>query len=105
VAGNASTHERHNEETDAAQARKTRIRLNTLIILLAPVLGIVLPQHYKGIRPFLFLIPLVLFLINKFREADAKSRNASPNQNHPMLEGHLYMPKDPKDPRRYKPIG
>jgi len=112
VANETNAYERHDSEPEAAQADKKRLRLNALIILLIPVLvGVVLPRPYRGLAPFLFLIPLVISLVNKFRKADEKSGNSPPNQTYPMphqdhsVEPYFYAPKDPKDPRRYKPIG
>jgi len=104
-------YERHDSQPDAAQAAKKRSRLSALIILLIPVLGTLLPKPYKGLAPVLLLIPLFISLANKFRKADEKSGNSPPNQTYSMprkdhsVEPYLQTPRDPKDPRRYKPIG
>lgn len=98
---------------EAREVAKKRSRLNTLILALVFVLGIALPQPYKAFAPILFLIPLVIAVMNKVRQAGEKSGTPLPNQTYspPMpdqnhsVEPYSYTPKDPKDPRRYKPIG
>jgi hypothetical protein len=102
--------ERHDPQLEAAEESKKRARLIALAILLIPVLAAVLPLPYKAFVPFLFLIPLFMSLANKFRKGVEKSGNALPAQSPSMpdkdhyVEPYFYEPKDPKDPRRYKPI-
>jgi hypothetical protein len=60
VADDTNAFGRFDSETKAAHAHKKRSRLNALIILLIPALGVVLPRPYKGFAPFLFLIPLII---------------------------------------------
>jgi hypothetical protein len=115
VADDTNDSGRPDPEPEAVRSDKKKSRWIALLLLLIPVLGIVLPPPYRGIAPFLFLIPLVISLWNRWCNADVKSGNSQPNsqpnQTHPMpdqdpsAEPYSYTPKDPKDPRRYKPIG
>jgi hypothetical protein len=110
VADDPNAHKIHGFQPDGAQAAK---KLSALIVVLIPMLAALLPMPYKAFVPFLFLIPLFISLANKFGKADEKSGNPLPNrtysmpkpgQDHP-IEPYLYTPRDPKDPRRYRPIG
>ena len=68
---------------------------------------IVLPPEYRAFVPFLFLIPLIPVVIQKARQACKKNEYSPlchPDADH-TVEPYSYTPKDPNDPRRYKPIG
>ena len=111
MADGPNAYQRQDSQSEAAQAAKKRSRLNALIILLIPALGALLPSPYKACAPFLFLIPLFIFLADKIRKTEEKSANPPAIQTYSMpnrdrsVEPYLYTPRDPKDPRRYKPIG
>jgi hypothetical protein len=97
---------------EAREVAKKQSRLNALILSVVFLLGVLLPHPYKAFVPFLFIIPLVLAVVNKVRQPGKKAGNPMHNQTHrPPLtnqgnstEPYSYTPKDPKDPRRYKPI-
>jgi hypothetical protein len=111
VADGPNAYKRQDSQSEAAQAAKKRSRLNALIILLIPVLGTLLPSPYKACAPLLLLIPLFISLADKFRKTEGKSANSPAIQTYSIpnkdrfVEPYLYTPRDPKDPRRYKPIG
>ena len=98
---------------EAAQKAKSQQRLNALAFAAVLILGIVLPARFKGFVPFLFVIPIIWSVINKIRRVGEDPANPprtephSPAVQHPITstEPYFYQPKDPKDPRRYKPIG
>jgi len=98
---------------ESSEKAKKQGRLNALIWAAVFLLGAVLPSEYKGFVPFLFLIPIILSVVNKIRQASEKSEHPSHYPTHspqmpdrmPSHEPYAYKPKDPKDPRRYKPIG
>ena len=98
---------------EASEKTKKQWRLNALILAGVFLLSVVLPPAYKVFAPVLFIIPVIINVVNKIRQAGEKSGNppqdrtdspSMPNQI-PPVEPYTYTPKDPKDPRRYKPIG
>lgn len=80
--------------------------VNAAILAAIIALSILLPPEYKAFVPFLFLIPLVLAVVAKVRQIRKKNEYVPhmPDAN-PSAEPYSYTPKDPNDPRRYKPIG
>ncbi len=97
---------------DVLDARKRQHRLNALTLAAVLLLSTVLPAPYGAFAPLLFLIPLLFALVNRIRQARAGVEAApdvsSPrpeDEETPVIEPYSYTPKDPKDPRRYKPIG
>jgi hypothetical protein len=111
VADETDANERQTFEPEAAQADKKGARWSSLIIWFIPLLGAMLPRPYRDFTPLLFLIPVVFSLVSKYRKSEAESRSSTPTQTYPPpdqvhpVEPYLYTPTDPKDPRRYKPIG
>ena len=105
--------EENNSSPDRKEAAKKLSYLNTLILVAVFLLGFVLPSTYKILAPFLFLIPVIISLVNKARQAKEKRQNPVQAQTYPpptsdrgpAVDPYSYTPKDPKDPRRYKPIG
>lgn len=96
----------------AEKAKKQRV-LNAVILAAVLLLGAVLPPDYKVFAPLLFVIPFILGVLNKIRQAGVNLPNPAgertdspPRPNRiPSPEPYAYKPRDPKDPRRYKPIG
>ncbi|MDM7996604.1 MAG: hypothetical protein QUT30_13095 [Acidobacteriota bacterium] len=80
--------------------------VNAAILAAIFALSILLPPEYKAFVPFLFLIPLVLAVVAKVRQIRKKNEDSPhmPDADH-TIEPYSYTPKDPNDPRRYKPIG
>ena len=97
----------------ASEKDKKQWRLNALILAGVILLSAVLPPEYKVFAPVLFLIPVIVSVVNKIRQFGDNSGNATQDQTYSppvyedtsALEPYSYEPKDPKDPRRYKPIG
>ena len=97
---------------DVGPAKK-RSHLNVLILAGVFLLGVVLPPAYKAFAPLLFLIPIIIAVVKKVRQAGEKRGNPPLDQTYappvpdqiPSSEPYTYEPKDPKDLRRYKPIG
>lgn len=94
------------------KAKKQR-QLNAVILGMVFLLGIVLPPKYKALAPVLLLIPFIIGIVNKFSQTGKNPENPPPTHTYsppkrdqiPYRELYTYKPKDPKDPRRYKPIG
>ena len=98
---------------ESLEKAKKQGKLGALILVGVLLLSIVLPPKYKAFAPVLFVVPFVMNVVNKIRQAREKSQNPLQEQPHsppvsekiPSLEPYSYKPKDPKDPRKYKPIG
>ena len=86
---------------------------NALILAFVILLGAILPSEYKAYTPLLFLIPFIVDAIYKLKKTSEEEKYTRPDQTYspktayprPSSEPFIYKPKDPKDPRRYKPIG
>jgi len=80
--------------------------VNAAILAAIFALSILLPPDYKAFVPLLFLIPLVLAVVAKVRRIRNKNEYSpyTPDADH-SVEPYSHTPKDPNDPRRYKPIG
>lgn len=98
---------------EAVEKAKKRWPLNALILAGVFLLGAVLPPDYKVFAPVLFVIPFIINLTDKMRHAGEEPEHPSIGQTYsppvpgPMTshEPYSYTPKDPNDPRKYKPIG
>jgi|GEM_PF-3102526 len=98
---------------ESSEKAKKPWGLNALILAGVLLLSAVLPPGYKAFAPFLFLIPIILNVVNKVRQADENPANtavdptySTPTSNRiPSDDPYSYEQKDPKDPRKYKPIG
>jgi hypothetical protein len=95
------------------QKAKKQGQLNALTLGAVFLLGILLPPAYKPFAPLLFVIPVVVKVMNKIRQTGENSGNPPRNrirsqpmpERDPSTEPYSHNPKNPKDPRRYKPIG
>jgi len=99
---------------EASEKNKRQWALNALTLAGVFLLSIVLPSEYKAFAPLLFVVPFIINVANKIRQADENPKNPSqehaysppiPDHPAPPPEPYSYKPKDPKDPRKYKPIG
>ncbi len=95
---------------EVSEARKRQTRLNALTLAAVLLLGTLLPAPYNTFTPILFIIPLLFALVSRIRQARAGAeapldRSAPEQKDGPAVEPYSFTPKDPKDPRRYKPIG
>ena len=95
------------KEEIAAAKRKTKV--NAITMFLFFLVTAVLPYRWKPFAPLALLVPLIYRLYTRLR--DASSSAPAPGVNLPQApemprkEPYSYTPRDPKDPRRYKPIG
>jgi len=95
------------------QDKKKRSQMNALILGGVLLLGAILPQSYKYFAPLLFLLSPLLKVLNKLRTDSIQTENLQTNKTHSAYkpesphssEPYSYKPRDPKDPRKYKPIG
>ena len=79
--------------------KKRSAQLDVLIWVYLTLLSFVgLPKTYKVFAPLLLSVPVILKVVNKIRQSSESSDQTAPS------ELYYYKPKDPKDPRRYKPI-
>lgn len=103
----------NDKTSESSEKAKKSWGLNALILAGVFLLSAVLPPGYKAFAPFLFLIPVILNVVNKVRQAAENPSNpagdrtsSAPMSNRiPSSEPYSYKQKDPKDPRKYKPIG
>jgi hypothetical protein len=110
--------ESDNFTADEVTQSRQRARINGLIVAAVLLLGVVAPPPWNLYAPVLFLIPIILGLLDRLRritvqnnsvhsdsvQSDSVQRNAVPGAG-PIPEPYSYTPRDPGDPRRYKPIG
>lgn len=101
-------------EPEASEKKKRQWALNALTLAGVFLLGVVLPPEYKAFAPLLFVVPFIINVANKIRQDDANPGNTSqdhaysppvPEYPEHTPEPYSYKPRDPKDPRKYKPIG
>jgi len=95
------------------ESAKKKSYLNFVALAAVFLFGIVLPPKYKAFAPILLLIPFVYSVVEKARRISGKADSAAtdprdePRTHLPASSGEPYScePGDPRDPRRYKPIG
>jgi hypothetical protein len=97
---------------EEVEASKRKSRTNALILAAIFAIITLAPDPYKFFAPLLFLIPLILSLIKFARKASNGPELQIQNlPNQPEMpkpsssDPYTYKPKDPQDPRNYKPIG
>jgi hypothetical protein len=74
---------------------RTRTRINALVLILVLVWTTVAPYPWSLFAPLLFVLPLIYSIRRRLHGRAAV----------PAGEPYSCAPKDPMDPRRYKPIG
>ncbi len=91
--------------------RKRQARLNALLLGGVFFLTVMAPHPWNTYAPLLFLIPLVYSVVKKVRKATEgmdplkqQSRIDFGAADGPREEPYSCTPRDPRDPRRYKPI-
>lgn len=96
------------EQIDAA---KRKARINAVVLIMVFLLISLAPYPWNIFAPLLFLVPVILSISNRVRRdgasLDALPDNTSvPTESHDsaVKEPYSCAPKDPNDPRRYKPI-
>ena len=98
-------------EEEVLSAKRSS-RINALILAAVFVVMTLAPDPYKLFAPLLFLIPALLWVFSRLHKSSGgptlRSRDLPAPPPMPKPDGadpFSYTPKDPKDPRRYKPIG
>jgi hypothetical protein len=95
--------------TEELAEAKRRTRINALVMFLFFFVSAVLPQRWKLLSPLVLLIPLIYRAVARLRSgsdsSSASAENLSQIPASPVEEPYSHTPRDPKDPRRYKPIG
>jgi hypothetical protein len=92
---------------EAIAAKKRRSRLNALILGLVFLVYTFGPPRWKLFAPLLFLLPVLYSLLSRLRGASIESDRPVTREIDaaaPAAEPYSYTPRDPNDPRRYKPI-
>ncbi len=97
--------------TEAVEAAKRKGRINALVLALVFLLLSFAPRPWSTFAPLLFLIPVIYSLVIKMRSGSHPAGTAAerfappPGSSSSSPQPFSYQPRDPKDPRRYKPIG
>jgi len=92
-------------------AAKTRARIAAFSLALIFLISVLAPPPWSSYAPLLLLIPLAYSLLSRIRRGSEVRQGAPPPPRGvripegPIKEPYSYTPRDPKDPRRYKPIG
>ena len=92
---------------EAIAATKRRSRINAVTLGLVFLVSALAPPRWKIFAPFLFLLPVVLSLLGRLRSTSVESSPPVATKIEPpgpVAEPYSYTPRDPNDPRRYKPI-
>ena len=113
MAGDSSDRNEVSEELTAEEvaAAKRRSRMSSLTLMLIFLLAALAPQPWREYAPALLLIPIFYSLYNRLhRKTGPSDRTRIPEPQHPTpdtsaSDPYSSTPRDPKDPRRYKPIG
>lgn len=100
-------------EASGAEGKRKKLRVTGLLFAGVLLLSALLPARYKAFSPLLFLLVPLFDVLRKLHDdstrtgdirGDATQSSYDPAPP-PSGEPYSYEPKDPKDPRKYKPIG
>jgi hypothetical protein len=92
---------------EAIAARKRRSRINGVTLALVFLVSALAPPRWRLFAPLLFLLPLLYSLLSRLRGASIESDRPVTREidaETPAAEPYSCTPRDPNDPRRYKPI-
>ncbi len=89
---------------DMIVSSRKRTRMNAVVLLLVFALFTFLPQPWVAFAPLLLLIPLLHAVRERMRRGSATSVTRQPPGPDSYREPYSLEPRDPKDPRRYRPI-
>lgn len=104
------TREDELSEEELAES-KQRSRLNGIILVAIFLLTALAPFPYKTFVPLLLVVPMLYSIYVRIRRRANKlgrtQISESPTQvpSTSREDPYSYTPSDPKDPRRYRPIG
>ena len=91
------------DSPETSEKVKKQWKLNTLILAGVFLLSVVLPPKYKAFAPLLFVIPFIINVANKIRQADNTPENPSQDNNTYTAPAPDRTPA--QEPYTYKPIG
>ncbi len=89
---------------DMIVSSRKRTRMNAVVLLLVFALLTFLPQPWVVFAPLLLLIPLLHAVLERMRRGSADSVNQHAPEADSYREPYSLEPRDPRDPRRYRPI-
>jgi hypothetical protein len=96
------------EQIDAA---RRKARTNAVVLIAVFLLISLAPYPWNIFAPLLFLVPLMVSILNRVRRGSAPldalpDNTSAPPERHASAveQPYSYTPKDPNDPRRYRPI-
>lgn len=94
---------------EAVDAAKKKTRINALVLAAVFLLSALAPYPWNAYAPLLILIPLVYSVVNRVKKNGSLREPQALGSNQEGVEAfrepYGSEPRDPKDPRRYKPIG
>lgn len=90
---------------DMIVSSRRRTRMNAVVLLLVFGLLTFAPQPWAVLAPLLLLIPLLQGVMNRMRRGSPADGRVHPPEAGSRAEPYSLEPRDPEDPRRYRPIG
>lgn len=79
--------------------------MNAVVLLLVFGLLTFAPQPWAVFAPLLLLIPLLQGVSDRMRRGSPAEGRVHPPEGGARPEPYSREPRDPQDPRRYRPIG
>ena len=98
------TREENDLTEDMILSSRRRTRANAVILLLVFALLTFAPQPWATFAPLLLLIPLLHAILDRVRPGSTPSGSTQPSKADSYPEPYSLKPRDPDDPRRYRPI-
>lgn len=98
------------EQQELTPAARRRSRVNALAVLAMFLLISLAPTPWNMFAPALIAVPALYGIWSRYRERQDAGGQPQPwepvrEQDGTIPDPYSYTPKDPNDPRRYKPIG
>jgi hypothetical protein len=100
--------ERSSEKESTKDKRQSRI--NALVFGLVFLLVAIAPYPWNSYAPLLFLLPLIYSILNKLKQKSGAEEGVQDSQltgsreSNTRRQPYSQRPRDPKDPRKYRPI-
>ena len=101
------------DDARSAEEKNKKRKITGILFAGVLLLGALLPPRYKALSPLLFLLSPLFDVLSKLRgdslQTEGSQGDSTPSDSIPeprqSREPYSYTPRDPKDPRKYKPIG
>jgi len=90
---------------DMISSARKRTRMNAVVLLLVFALLTFAPQPWAVFAPLLLLIPLLQAVRDRMGRSASSPGTPPAAQRDSFPEPYSQKPRDPNDPRRYRPIG